>query len=695
MWWAAQKTSGVENALACQLDGRTALVTAARFLDAHAKIGLTALRKGAALNESRDGDPAADSRFRRLIESSAIATNLLSRDGRFRIVNPAMCDLLGYDADVLLQMTWSDVTAPEYLADSAEAVQDLLAGRKDSLRMTKQYIHADGHRLWGALVLSCMRDSDGTVEHLIAQIIDITEQVAVRAKQSESDALYRRMMENSSVGMSLNTPDGRFVDVNDALCDMLGYDAPTLCTKTWQNVTAPATLEVDIRQTNDLAAGLIDNYRTTKQFIHSDGHLVWVDLSASCMRDPNGNIELFVAQMVDVTNEIELRAKQAESDARFRKLMEISNVAIALIAPDGKMEVVNQALCTLFGYDEETLKTKTWQEMTPADFVDEDLRNVEELVSGRLDTYRVEKPQIHADGHLFWVDVSVSCLRDSDGSVQYLFAQGIDITEEVEARELLAERDRENRMLAERLRAEIRNAAEYVKSVLPGDLDGPVEVSSRYLPSLALGGDGFNHRWIDDDHLKVYLIDVSGHGIRPALLTMSVHNLIRSGSLPEEILFNPDRMLDKLNSLFQMDDQGGAYFTIWYGVYQRSTRTLRYASAGHPPALALAHDGGGLVTARLYTRAKPIGMFADAVYICDSYTVPSGGQLLLYSDGAFELPADSATGNLLTINGFIDLCTELAARPGWSLDELVDRLRALSCTGSFDDDCALVLLTFP
>ena len=695
MWWAAQKTSGVENALACQLDGRTALVTAARFLDAHAKIGLTALRKGAALNESRDGDPAADSRFRRLIENSAIATNLLSRDGRFRIVNPAMCDLLGYDADVLLQMTWSDVTAPEYLADSAEAVQDLLAGRKDSLRMTKQYIHADGHRLWGALVLSCMRDSDGTVEHLIAQIIDITEQVAVRAKQSESDALYRRMMENSSVGMSLNTPDGRFVDVNDALCDMLGYDAPTLCTKTWQNVTAPATLEVDIRQTNDLAAGLIDNYRTTKQFIHSDGHLVWVDLSASCMRDPNGNIELFVAQMVDVTNEIELRAKQAESDARFRKLMEISNVAIALIAPDGKMEVVNQALCTLFGYDEETLKTKTWQEMTPADFVDEDLRNVEELVSGRLDTYRVEKPQIHADGHLFWVDVSVSCLRDSDGSVQYLFAQGIDITEEVEARELLAERDRENRMLAERLRAEIRNAAEYVKSVLPGDLDGPVEVSSRYLPSLALGGDGFNHRWIDDDHLKVYLIDVSGHGIRPALLTMSVHNLIRSGSLPEEILFNPDRMLDKLNSLFQMDDQGGAYFTIWYGVYQRSTRTLRYASAGHPPALALAHDGGGLVTARLYTRAKPIGMFADAVYICDSYTVPSGGQLLLYSDGAFELPADSATGNLLTINGFIDLCTELAARPGWSLDELVDRLRALSCTGSFDDDCALVLLTFP
>jgi PAS domain S-box-containing protein len=606
-----------------------------------------------------------------------------------------MCDLLGYDADALLQMTWTDVTAPEYLAESKQAVQDLLAGRKESCRMTKQYIHADGHRLWGAVTLSCVRGSDGSVEQLIAQIIDITEQVELRAKQAESDARYRRMMENSSVGMSLNTPDGRFVDVNDALCDMLGYDAATLCTKTWQEVTAPATLEADIRQTNDLAAGLIDNYRTTKQFIRADGPLVWVDLSVSCLRDQNGNLELFVAQMVDVTTEIGLRAKQAEADARFRKLMEISNVGIALIAPDGKMEVVNQALCNLFGYDEETLKTKTWQELTPASFVEEDLKNVEALVSGRLDTYRVEKPQIHADGHLFWVDVSVSCLRDSDGSVQYLFAQGIDITEEVEARELLAQRDRENRILAERLRAEIRNAADYVKSVLPGDLHGPVEVSSRYLPSLALGGDGFNYRWLDDDHLEVYLIDVSGHGIRPALLTMSVHNLIRSSTLPAEILYNPDRMLDKLNSVFQMDDHGDTYFTIWYGVYQRSTRTMRYASAGHPPALALARDGGGFKATRLYTQANPIGMFPDTTYICDSYTVPAGGQLLLYSDGAFELPADSATGNPLTMTRFIDLCTDLAARPGWSLDELVDRLRALSATGSFDDDCALVLLTFP
>lgn len=511
----------------------------------------------------------------------------------------------------------------------------------------------------------------------------------------DSDIRFRRMMENSSVGMSLNTPDGRFVDVNEALCDMLGYDTQTLCSKTWQEVTAPTTLETDIRQTNDLAAGLIDNYRTTKQFIHSDGHLVWVDLSASCIRNPDGELELFVAQFIDVTTEVELRAKQAESDARFRRLMETSNVGMVLATTDGKFDVVNQAFCEMMGYDEAELKTMSWQEMTPVSYIETDLKNIADLLAGRLDTYRVVKQHIHADGHLIWVDLSASCLRDPSGAVEYLVGQIIDITEEVESRELLAQREWENRVLADRLKAEIRSAADYVESILPHDLHGPVEVTSRYLPSLDLGGDGFHYRWLDDDHLKIYLFDVSGHGIRPAFLSMSVHNLIRSGSLSNETLLNPQRVLEELNNLFQMENQGDTYFTIWYGVYELSTRTLRYSSAGHPPALALNRDGDRVTVARLSTSAGPVGMFTDTTFSCDSYPVPSGGQLLLYSDGAFELPVESRKGKPLSLEDFIRLCTDLAARPGWSLDDLVDRLRALSSTGEFDDDCALVLLTFP
>lgn len=480
------------------------------------------------------------------------------------------------------------------------------------------------------------------------------------------------------------------------MCDLFGYDEHSLLQKTWADVTAPEDVAESREVVEDLWAGRKDSYRITKQYLHADGHHICGELTLSCIRDSAGAVEYLLAQIIDMTEQVELRTHQSAADARFRRLMETSNVGMALATPDGRFDVVNQALCDMLGYDEETLKTHSWQSLTPAKYMEADKKNVEELLAGRLDTYRVIKEHLHADGHGVWTNLSVSCLRDSSGAIEYLAGQLIDITEEVEARERLARRERENRILAARLQAEIRSAAEYVRLILPDDLDGPVEVSSRYLPSLDLGGDGFHFRWIDDDHLKIYLVDVSGHGIRPAFVWMSVHNLIRSGALDDTTLRHPDRVLDKLNTVFQMDEQADVYFTIWYGIYQRSTRTLRYASAGHPPALALNRDGDGGVTATpLTTPACPVGMFGDTVYTCDTYRVPAGGQLLLYSDGAFELPTDDAVHMPLSHNGFVEVCSDLAADPEWSLDELVARLRALSPSGDFDDDCALVLLRFP
>jgi PAS domain S-box-containing protein len=519
-----------------------------------------------------------------------------------------------------------------------------------------------------------------------------TAAATARQEQAESDARFRRLIENSAIATNLLTPHGRFLVVNQAMCDLVGYDADTLANMTWRDLATPEDVLPTARAVSDILMGRKDSYRITRQYVHADGHRVWGELTISCIRDPAGNVENLIAQIIDITEQVELRAKQAEADARFRRLMETSNVSMALVTPDGRLDVVNEALCELLGYDEQTLRTKTWQELTPQHYLEDDRTAIEDLLAGSIDTYRVNKQYIHAGGHLVWVDLSVSCLRDAAGEVQYLVAQGVDISEEIAAQERLARSEMENRLLADRLQSEMLSAAGYVESILPRDLPGPVEVSSRYLPALDLGGDCFHYRWLDDDHLEVYLIDVSGHGIRPAFLSVSVHNLIRSGSLPPSILLNPDRVLEAVNNLFPMEDQADSYLTMWCGIYQPSTRTLRYASAGHPPALALDRDSDGVTAAGLSTVGCPIGMFPDSVYTCESYAVPRGGQLLLYSDGAFDLSLD---GRPLTREEFVGLCTELAAQPDWSLDDLVGRLRALSPTGDFDDDCALVLLTFP
>ncbi len=115
-----------------------------------------------------------DARYRKLMDFSAVPAALAAPDGRLVSVNQAMATMLGYEVTALLTMRWQDLTPPETVGEQLDVVADILAGRRDSYRAVKQYMHADGHRVWADLSLSCIRRSDGEVEHFIAQIIDIS-----------------------------------------------------------------------------------------------------------------------------------------------------------------------------------------------------------------------------------------------------------------------------------------------------------------------------------------------------------------------------------------------------------------------------------------------------------------------------------------------------------------------------------------
>lgn len=169
---------------------------------------------------------------------------------------------------------------------------------------------------------------------------------------------------------------------------------------------------------------------------------------------------------------------------------------------------------------------------------------------------------------------------------------------------------------------------------------------------------------------------------------MSVHNLLRSRSMPLTTLMDPGQVLSKLNQRFQMERQDEKYLTMWFGVYETSSRTLRYASAGAPPAVALVGDSPRSAV-ELSTDGVPLGMFADSTYTSRSYTVPPGCRILLFSDGAYEFDLDR--GGQLSLPAFKDLVTGLEAD---SLDDLVETLRDLSPSGTFEDDCSLVQLDF-
>lgn len=238
------------------------------------------------------------------------------------------------------------------------------------------------------------------------------------------------------------------------------------------------------------------------------------------------------------------------------------------------------------------------------------------------------------------------------------------------------------------LAAELAEAAEYVRSLLPAPSEGAIATAWEFVSSTSLGGDGFGYFEVDPEHFAMFLLDVCGHGVGAALLSVSAMNAITARTLPGVDFRDPAAVLAALNDAFPMEKHNNMYFTIWYGVLHRPSRTLRFSSAGHPPAIVI---GPGATIERLRTQAAPIGSFPEMTYAVGTAVVPPAARLYLLSDGAYEITRSD--GSLMTFDEFVDLLAARAEPTGRErIAAVVAAVRAAQGRAHFDDDLSLLEL---
>lgn len=249
------------------------------------------------------------------------------------------------------------------------------------------------------------------------------------------------------------------------------------------------------------------------------------------------------------------------------------------------------------------------------------------------------------------------------------------------------------------LEADLADAADYVSSLLPPPLKNEkVTIDARFIPSKQLGGDCYDYNWLDSEHLAIYLLDVAGHGVGPALLSVSVLNVLRSRSLPNTDFSQPNQVLNALNQYFQINNNQrqqyvDKYFTIWYGVYNIINRQLVYASAGHPPAVLISGKTPNNIQAqKLKTPGLPIGMFAEAEYVSASSQIEASSTLYIFSDGVYEI--NQPDGNLWTLDDFIEILCHYRRNQKANLENLLAYLRTVGVKDTFDDDLSLLQIDF-
>jgi phosphoserine phosphatase RsbU/P len=240
------------------------------------------------------------------------------------------------------------------------------------------------------------------------------------------------------------------------------------------------------------------------------------------------------------------------------------------------------------------------------------------------------------------------------------------------------------------LAQELTEATNYVRSLLPRPIEPTEHLASdwRFVPSNSLGGDAFGYHWLDDRRMAIYLLDVCGHGVGSALLSVSVMNVIRSRTLPETDFCAPEQVLASLNRAFPMAQHGDRYFSIWYGVYDTSAHTLTYASGGLAPALLVPAEG----EARQLSHTGMIAGVADETpYTAATIPVDPGAILYVFSDGCYEVV--DAAGNQLRLDDFLRMLVT-CANSMQSLDSVVREVQAVQRKAEFDDDFSLLEFRF-
>jgi sigma-B regulation protein RsbU (phosphoserine phosphatase) len=260
---------------------------------------------------------------------------------------------------------------------------------------------------------------------------------------------------------------------------------------------------------------------------------------------------------------------------------------------------------------------------------------------------------------------------------------------------------------------ELSEAGNYVRSILPQPVrTGNIRVDWRFIPSTSIGGDAFGYYWLDKDHFAMYLIDVSGHGVGAALLSVSVINTLRSQSLPHTDFKKPEMVLKALNKAFPGEENNHMFFTIWYGIYNKNTRELSYSSGGHPPALLLdnSNDQDNLnnkdrsnkpdrsnnkddTVKLLRTPNFVIGGETEATYKNATQMISKNSKLYIFSDGVYEIKKPD--GTMWRFTEFTKLVVGFEAENSTTtLDPLVEQIECVGLSKNFEDDFTIIEIVF-
>ncbi len=313
--------------------------------------------------------------------------------------------------------------------------------------------------------------------------------------------------------------------------------------------------------------------------------------------------------------------------------------------PEQPLIYINEGFERLTGYSAESMLGKNCR-FLQGDNTDpatvEQIRSA--LQAGR--ECMVEILNHKRSGEPFWNRLSLTPVMDADGVVTHFIGVQSDITQRRNAEEAVREANRQLEIANRRMKRDLEAAARIQRALLPAQDPSSEAVKFSWLvePCDELAGDTLNVIPLDEDRFAVYTVDVSGHGVRASLLSVTLSHwfsrLLETPSIATEMSiekgansFSPVQISEELNSQFQMRMENAQYFTMCFGVVDLKAREFRYVTAGNPPLVVARSNGTTEIRA---IEGFPIGIVEKPGYSECVVELEAGDRVFVYTDGVIE-----------------------------------------------------------
>ncbi|MEG3936074.1 MULTISPECIES: PAS domain S-box protein [unclassified Microcoleus] len=309
----------------------------------------------------------------------------------------------------------------------------------------------DGVPVWIEGDYICIYDSHGRIIGYFGVQRDISDRKKAEATLRDSEERFRATVEQAAVGITHPDATGRYLRVNQKFCDIVGYTASELLSRTWMDVTYPEDIDADLEQNKQLFAGQIDSFKMEKRLLHKDGTVVWVNITVSLIQEPLSGAVYNLVVTEDISDRKKTEAALKESEERFRELAEnIESVFWMVNVQPQEIIYISPAYEKIWGRSCADLYAN--RRFFADSLHPEDRERVIANLTRQIESEdEIEYRIVRLDGKIRWIRDRAFPIRNQSGKVYRIVGIAVDITAGKQAEKTIRESEERFRQLAENI----------------------------------------------------------------------------------------------------------------------------------------------------------------------------------------------------------------------------------------------------